>query len=126
MDAIELLTTTKAVRRRIDFDRPVPFETLEDCVRIAVHAPLGGEEWQPHSWAMPIVLLKSWAFPVTSPRPSCWLSVITRETVSNPQRGCRRSITYTIMVGDSITLPEGANPSICVDFGMPESVSADE
>jgi nitroreductase len=48
MDAIELLTTTKAVRRRIDFDRAVPFETLEECVRIAVHAPLGGEEWQPH------------------------------------------------------------------------------
>jgi nitroreductase len=37
MDAIELLTTTKAVRRRIDFDRAVPFETLEECVRIAVH-----------------------------------------------------------------------------------------
>ncbi|MEM7412440.1 MAG: nitroreductase family protein [Myxococcota bacterium] len=48
MDAIELLTTTKAVRRRIDFDRPVPYETLEACVEIAVKAPLGGEEWQPH------------------------------------------------------------------------------
>lgn len=48
MDAIELLTTTKAVRRRIDFDRPVPFPALEDCVRVAVQAPLGGEEWQPH------------------------------------------------------------------------------
>ncbi len=48
MDAIELLTTTKGVRRRIDFDRPVPYETLEECVRIAVHAPLGGEEWKPH------------------------------------------------------------------------------
>ncbi len=48
MDAIELLTTTKAVRRRIDFERPVPYETLQECVRIAVQAPLGGEEWQPH------------------------------------------------------------------------------
>ena len=48
MDAIELLTTTKAVRRRIDFDRPVPYETLEACVEIAVKAPLGGEAWQPH------------------------------------------------------------------------------
>ena len=48
MDAIELLTTTKAVRRRIDFDRKVPFETLEACVEIAVKAPLGGEAWQPH------------------------------------------------------------------------------
>ena len=48
MDAIELLTTTKAVRRRIDFDRPVPYELLEECVEIAVKAPLGGDEWQPH------------------------------------------------------------------------------
>ena len=48
MDAIELLTTTKGVRRRIDFDRPVPYETLEECVEIAVKAPLGGEELQPH------------------------------------------------------------------------------
>jgi len=48
MDAIELLTTTKGVRKRIDFDRPVPYETLEACVEIAVKAPLGGEEWQPH------------------------------------------------------------------------------
>lgn len=48
MDAIELLTTTKGVRRRIDFDRPVPYELLEECVRIAVQAPIGGEEWQPH------------------------------------------------------------------------------
>ena len=48
MDAIELLTTTKAVRRRIDFDRPVPYEVLEECVEIAVKAPIGGEEWQPH------------------------------------------------------------------------------
>lgn len=48
MDAIELLTTTKAVRRRIDFERSVPFKLLEECVAIAVQAPLGGEDWQPH------------------------------------------------------------------------------
>ncbi|MDJ0847316.1 MAG: nitroreductase family protein [Myxococcota bacterium] len=48
MDAIEVLTTTVAVRRRIDFERPVPYETLQACVEIAVQAPLGGEEWQPH------------------------------------------------------------------------------
>ena len=48
MDAHTLLTTTKGVRRRIDFDRPVPYETLEECAAIAVQAPIGGEEWQPH------------------------------------------------------------------------------
>jgi nitroreductase len=37
----ELLTTTRAVRRRMDFDRPVPLEVITDCVRIAVQAPSG-------------------------------------------------------------------------------------
>jgi nitroreductase len=37
----ELLTTTRAVRRRLDFERPVPRELVEDCVRIAMQAPSG-------------------------------------------------------------------------------------
>jgi nitroreductase len=37
----ELLTTTRAVRRRMDFDRPVPLEVIKDCVRIALQAPSG-------------------------------------------------------------------------------------
>lgn len=34
-----LLTTTRAVRRRLDLDRPVPPEVILDCVRIAQQAP---------------------------------------------------------------------------------------
>ena len=37
----ELLTTTRAVRKRLDFDRPVPRELVEECVRIAMQAPSG-------------------------------------------------------------------------------------
>ena len=48
MDAIELLTTTKGVRKRIDFDRKVPYELLKKCVGIAVQAPYGAEEMKPH------------------------------------------------------------------------------
>jgi nitroreductase len=39
MTADEVLTTTRAVRRRLDFDRPVDPELLRDCVRIALQAP---------------------------------------------------------------------------------------
>ena len=35
----ELLSTTRAVRRRLDLSRPVPDELLEECVRLAVQAP---------------------------------------------------------------------------------------
>jgi nitroreductase len=37
--ADELLTTTRAVRKRLDFARPVPREIVIECVRIAQQAP---------------------------------------------------------------------------------------
>jgi nitroreductase len=37
----ELLTTTRAVRRRLDFDRPVPITLVRECVEIALQAPSG-------------------------------------------------------------------------------------
>jgi nitroreductase len=37
----ELLTTTRAVRRRLDFDRPVELDVVRECVRIALQAPSG-------------------------------------------------------------------------------------
>ncbi len=35
----ELLTTTRSVRRRLDFSRPVEREVVEQCVEIAMQAP---------------------------------------------------------------------------------------
>ena len=36
-----LLSTTRAVRKRLDFDKPVPDDVLLDCLRLAVQAPTG-------------------------------------------------------------------------------------
>ena len=43
-----MLATTRAVRKRLDFDRPVPRELLLECLELAVQAPTGGnrQEWQ--------------------------------------------------------------------------------
>ncbi|MEM7410990.1 MAG: nitroreductase family protein [Myxococcota bacterium] len=38
----ELLTTTRTVRKRLDFDRPVPRAIIETCLEIATQAPNGG------------------------------------------------------------------------------------
>ena len=48
LSAEELLTTTRAVRKRLDFDRPVPKELIEDCLRVAIQAPTGSNRqgWQ--------------------------------------------------------------------------------
>ena len=42
--ADEVLTTTRAVRRRLDFARPVEPELLLECLTIAVQAPTGGND----------------------------------------------------------------------------------
>ena len=37
----ELLSTTRAVRKRLDFDRPVPDELIRECVSLAMQSPSG-------------------------------------------------------------------------------------
>jgi nitroreductase len=48
MDAHTVLTTTRSVRKRLDFDRPVPRELLLECLEVAVQAPTGSNSqgWQ--------------------------------------------------------------------------------
>ena len=41
LTADELLTTTRSVRKRLDFDRPVEREVVEECLEIALQAPTG-------------------------------------------------------------------------------------
>ena len=41
LSADEVPTTTRAVRKRLDLQHPVPREVIEDCVRVAVQAPSG-------------------------------------------------------------------------------------
>ncbi len=38
----KLLTTTRTVRKRLDFSRPVPPEIIRECLEIAIQAPTGG------------------------------------------------------------------------------------
>ena len=44
----EVLRTTRSVRRRLDFERPIPAEVLEQCIEIATQAPTGrnAENWR--------------------------------------------------------------------------------
>jgi nitroreductase len=44
----ELLTTTRAVRRRLDLERPVPRALVEECLRIALQAPSGSNAQRWH------------------------------------------------------------------------------
>lgn len=47
LSADEVLATTRAVRRRLDFDRPVDDATLRECLELALQAPTGSlrQDW---------------------------------------------------------------------------------
>jgi nitroreductase len=72
----ELLTTTRAVRKRLDFDRPVEMSVIRECLEIALQAPSGSnaQGWQ---WVVVTdpakrmeisdVYRKAWAIYETSP-----------------------------------------------------------
>jgi nitroreductase len=47
----ELLTTTRAVRRRLDLDRPVERAVVEECLRIGFQAP-NGSNLQLYNWVL--------------------------------------------------------------------------
>lgn len=48
LSADEVLSTTRAVRKRLDFDRPVEREVLVECMELALQAPSGSnaQGWQ--------------------------------------------------------------------------------
>jgi nitroreductase len=47
----EVLTTTRSVRKRLDFDRPVERSVVEECLEIALQAPTGSN-FQGWNWVV--------------------------------------------------------------------------
>ena len=67
----EMLTTTRSVRKRLDFSRPVEPEVIRECLELAVQAPTGGNSQGWHfvvvtdpeqCKALTDVYRKGWAF----------------------------------------------------------------
>ena len=48
LSAEEVLSTTRAVRQRLDFDKPVSEALIKECIEVAMQAPTGGntQGWQ--------------------------------------------------------------------------------
>ena len=40
----KLLSTTRAVRKRLDLDKPVEREVILDCIRLSMQAPTGKQQ----------------------------------------------------------------------------------
>lgn len=52
LDPNELLTTTRSVRLRLDLERPVERELIEECLEVAQQAPTGGNQ---QGWTFVVV-----------------------------------------------------------------------
>ena len=50
--ADKLLTTTRSVRKRLDYSRPVPLDVIQKCIEIAIQAPTGSNQ---QGWSFLIV-----------------------------------------------------------------------
>jgi len=48
----KLLTTTRSVRKRLDYSRPVPIELIQECIEIAIQAPTGSNQ---QGWSFVVV-----------------------------------------------------------------------
>jgi nitroreductase len=48
LSAEQVLSTTRTVRKRLDFSRAVPTELIEECLRVAQQAPIGSNALHPH------------------------------------------------------------------------------
>ena len=48
----KLLTTTRSVRKRLDYSRPVPLDLIQQCIDIAIQAPTGSNQ---QGWSFLIV-----------------------------------------------------------------------
>lgn len=57
LTADELLSTTRAVRKRLDLERPLPRALLEECVDLALQAPSAGNA-------------QTWSFVVLTDQPA--------------------------------------------------------
>src|SRR5205809_7490398 len=49
LSAEKMLTTTRSVRKRLDFSRPVEPEVIRECLELAVQAPTGANSQGWHS-----------------------------------------------------------------------------
>lgn len=81
----ELLSTTRSVRRRLDLERPVEPEVIEECIALATQAPTGSNA-------------QGWEFVVvTEPELRAQVSALYKQSYDlyAAQRGSRRATDLT-------------------------------
>ena len=83
-----LLTTTRAVRKRLDFDRPVEPEVIEECLRLAIQAPTGGNS---QGWRWIVVTDPDKRMALADAYRRVWEPYIAASRAAQPNADANRS-----------------------------------
>ena len=102
LTADEVLCTTRAVRKRLDFDRPVPAALLRECVEMAVQAPTGSN-------------MQSWRFVFVTERSK--IEAIARHYRSGFE-AYRDSARFAGRVADGVSAQRSAQQARVVDSAV--------
>ena len=78
-----LLTTTRAVRKRLDLDRPVEPEVIEECLRLAIQAPTGGNS---QGWRWIVVTDPDKRAALADAYREVWAPYIAASRAATPER----------------------------------------
>ena len=116
----KLLTTTRAVRRRLDLQRPVEREVILDCIRIAQQAPTGGNA---QNWHFVVVMDAAKRAQLAEIYRSVGETMLRhqRDTATNPQT--RRVYESAVFLAEHM----GEVPALVVPCGrgrIPENPSS--
>ncbi len=83
LSADELLTTTRSVRKRLDFSRPVEPELIKECLELAVQAPTGGNS---QGWHFVVVTDAQQREALGAIYRKGWATYLERMASGNPVR----------------------------------------
>jgi nitroreductase len=129
----ELLSTTRAVRKRLDFDKPVPRELIVECVKIAQQSPAGSNN---PTMAFVVVTDPAKKKAIGAIYEQCWaiytsmegvaVNTIKKDTEIEQAQQDRVVDSATFLssrMGDAPALVIGCNVGMRLD-GVPAMVSA--
>ena len=122
MDADELLSTTRAVRKRLDLDRPVEREVILDCLRLAVQAPTASNT---QDWRWMVVTDPDKRAAIAEIYRSCGLGYLSSAADTSPEGQTKRvyeSAVYLAEVLDRV--PVFVIPCIAQPINLAMNVTA--
>ena len=99
LDPDDLLSTTRAVRKRLDFARPVPDDLIRECVRLALQAPSGSNRI-----TMRFVVVRDADLKAAAPR-GCTTGSRSTPTAPTARRDTTRTASPTRPITSPSTCP---------------------